>query len=39
MFYCHNHDKRNLVEKMQEMGLRWERFRFDFDGAKILVNT
>lgn len=39
MFYCHNHDKRKLVEKMQEMGLRWERFRFDFDGAKILVNT
>jgi len=41
MFYCHNfnHDKRRLIEAMQKMGLRWERFHFDFDGAKILVNT
>lgn len=41
MFYCHNSnsDKSNLVKAMQNMGLRWERFHFDFDGAKILVNT
>ncbi len=41
MFYCHNfnHDKPRLIEAMQKMGLRWECFRFDFDGAKILVNT
>jgi len=41
MFYCHNNndDKPRLVEAMQKMGLKWERFRFDFDGAKILVNT
>ena len=41
MFYCNNfdHDKPRLVEAMQKIGLRWERFRFDFDGAKILVNT
>jgi len=24
---------------MHKMNLRWERFHFDFDGAKILVNT
>jgi D-glycero-alpha-D-manno-heptose-7-phosphate kinase len=41
MFYCNNfdHDKPRLVEAMQKIGLRWERFHFDFDGAKILVNT
>ena len=41
MFYCNNfdHDKPRLVEAMHKIGLRWERFRFDFDGAKILVNT
>jgi len=41
MFYCHNfnYDKRRLIEAMQKMGLRWERFHFDFDGAKILVDT
>jgi len=39
MFYCNNSDKPKLVEAMQKMGLRWERFHFDFDGTKILVNT
>ena len=41
MFYCNNsnNDKPNLVEAMQKMGLRWERFHFDFDGVKILINT
>jgi D-glycero-alpha-D-manno-heptose-7-phosphate kinase len=39
MFYCENSHKPKLVEAMQKIGLRWERFRFDFDGAKILVNT
>ena len=41
MFYCYNynHDKTALIESMQKMGLKWEQFRFDFDGAKILVNT
>lgn len=40
MFYCnsYNHSKPKLVDVLQRMGLRWERFRFDFDGAKILVN-
>ncbi len=39
MFYCENSHKPKLVEAMQKMGLGWERFRFDFDGVKILVNT
>ena len=42
MFYCdgsNNGSKPELVEAMTNMGLRWERSHFDFDGAKILVNT
>ena len=39
MFYCENSHKPRLVETMQKMGLRWERFGVDFDGAKILVNA
>jgi len=39
MFYCENSHKPQLIENMQKMGLRWERFHFDFDGAKILINT
>jgi len=39
MFYCDNGYKPRVAESMQKMGLRWERFHFDFDGAKILVNT
>ena len=39
MFYCQNNHKVELIQAMQKMNLRWERFRFDFDGAKILVNT
>ena len=41
MFYCcnFNHDKPRLIGAMQKMGLRWEPFHFDFDGAKILANT
>lgn len=39
MFYCKNGEKHKVVESIQKMGLKWERFRFDFDGAKILVNT
>ena len=41
MFYCNNTDsqKPRLVEAMQKMGLRWEKFQFEFEGAKILVNA
>jgi len=39
MFYCQNSDKPKVIAAMHKMGLRRERFHFDFDGAKILVNT
>lgn len=39
LLYCRNSDKPKVIKAMQKMGLKWERFRFDFDGAKILVNT
>ncbi len=41
MFYCNNNNgnKPRLIDAMQRIGLRWERFHFDLDGAKILVNT
>ena len=39
MFYCKNGEKHKVIESIQNMGLKWERFHFDFDGAKILVNA
>jgi D-glycero-alpha-D-manno-heptose-7-phosphate kinase len=39
MFYCENSHKHNVIEAMRQRGLRWERFRFDLEGAKILVNA
>jgi D-glycero-alpha-D-manno-heptose-7-phosphate kinase len=41
MFYCYNlnHEKPRLIEAMQNVGLRWTKFRFDLDGTKILVNA
>ena len=39
MFYCKNGEKHKVVESIQKMGFKWERFHFDFDGAKILVNA
>jgi D-glycero-alpha-D-manno-heptose-7-phosphate kinase len=39
MFYCENGRKPGVIQAMQHMGLRWERFHFDYDGAKILANT
>jgi D-glycero-alpha-D-manno-heptose-7-phosphate kinase len=39
MFYCENGRKPGVIQAMQKMGLKWERFHFDHDGAKILVNT
>jgi D-glycero-alpha-D-manno-heptose-7-phosphate kinase len=39
MFYCRNGEKSQVIESVQKMGLTWERFHFDYDGAKILVNT
>jgi D-glycero-alpha-D-manno-heptose-7-phosphate kinase len=39
MFYCKNGEKHKVVKSIQKIGLKWERFHFDFDGAKILVNA
>jgi galactokinase/mevalonate kinase-like predicted kinase len=39
MFYCNNGSKPKVINAVQKAGLRWERFNFDYDGAKILVNT
>ncbi len=39
MFYCDNGHKTALIETMQKRQLRWERFRFDHEGAKVLVNA
>ena len=37
MFYCSG-DKAKLINALKEKGLKQMRFRFDFEGAKILVN-
>jgi len=39
MFYCNNGRKPAVINAMRSAGLRWEGVQFDFDGAKILVNT
>jgi D-glycero-alpha-D-manno-heptose-7-phosphate kinase len=39
MFYCHNSDKPGLSQAMKKAGLKPMRFRFDFEGTKILVNS
>ena len=37
MFYCSKNQKK-LISAMKEKGLKPMKFRFDFEGAKILVN-
>ncbi len=39
MFYCDNGHKTALIEAMRKRDLRWERFRFDHEGAKVLINA
>ncbi len=39
MFYCANNQKPRVSEALKKMGLRRERFQFDFEGTKILLNT
>lgn len=39
MFYSLEGSKIRLSQAMKKMGLRSEKFQFDFDGAKILVNA
>jgi D-glycero-alpha-D-manno-heptose-7-phosphate kinase len=38
MFYCYNSDRPRLSGAMKKMGLKPQRFHFDFEGAKVLVN-
>jgi D-glycero-alpha-D-manno-heptose-7-phosphate kinase len=38
MFYVRPSDKRKVYENLTARGLRHVRFRFDFDGARILAN-
>ena len=38
MCYCLNNSKIRLLQAMVKMGLRPEKFKFDFDGAKIIFN-
>ncbi len=38
MFYVRPTEKRKVLEAMSARGLRQLRFRFDFDGARILAN-
>ena len=39
MFYCDNGHKAKVINAMQKRDLRWQRFRFDHDGAKVLINA
>lgn len=39
MFVCHNGDRRRLIRTMERMGLRWHPFHFEFNGARIIMNT
>jgi D-glycero-alpha-D-manno-heptose-7-phosphate kinase len=38
MFYVRPAEKRRLIEALATRGLRRLRFRFDFDGARIVAN-
>lgn len=38
MFYCREH-KGRLIDEMARRGLQLMRFRFDFEGAKIVANV
>ncbi len=39
MFYCENSKRHHVTEALKKLGLRRERFRIDWDGARILLNT
>lgn len=38
-FICHNGDRRRLINAMERMGLTWHPFHFEFNGARIIMNT
>ncbi len=39
IFYCPNDKKTKVSASLKKLGLERERFGFDFDGARILLNT
>ncbi|HAS04778.1 MAG TPA: hypothetical protein DCR71_03340 [Dehalococcoidia bacterium] len=39
LFYCEYGCKKRIIQLMESAGMRWTKFRFDFDGTKILANT
>ena len=39
MFYCPKEYQAGLTSTMTSYGMRRMRFRFDFDGSKVLVNV
>ena len=39
MFVCRNGDRRRLIGSMRKMGLKWEPFHFEFNGARVIMNT
>jgi len=39
MFYCKNGEKYAVTEGMRKLGLRREKFKIDWDGARIMLNS
>ena len=39
MLYCNNGTKPKVIHAVEQAGLRWQKFNFDYDGAKIMVNA
>jgi len=39
MFYCQNGEKYMVTQALRKMGLRRERLKIDWEGARILLNS
>ena len=39
MFVCRSGDRRKLIGAMGSLGLAWQPFRFEFNGARVIMNT
>jgi len=39
MFYCQNGEKYMVTQALHKLGLRRERFKIDWDGARVLLNS
>jgi D-glycero-alpha-D-manno-heptose-7-phosphate kinase len=39
VFVCRNGDRRKLIDAMGRLGLAWQPFRFEFNGARVIMNT